>query len=135
MDYKALLKRAHEHLPESVLEKERFEIPKVVGHLEGNKTIIRNFGKIAQALERDPQHLLKFVLKELAAPGVFRGTSLTIGTKVSAARVNDKIKQYAEQFVLCSVCGKPDTQLVKEGEFTNMKCMACGHKQSVKSII
>ena len=135
MDYKALLKRARDQLPESVFEKERFEIPKVVGHLEGSKTIIKNFGKIAQDLHRPVEHLLKFVLKELATPGSLRGNTLKIGSKISAGRINAKIRQYAEEFVLCPECGKPDSQIIKDGEFSSLKCMACGAKKAVKSIL
>ncbi|MFQ5621573.1 MAG: translation initiation factor IF-2 subunit beta [Candidatus Nanoarchaeia archaeon] len=135
MDYEELLKRAREQLPESVFEKERFEIPKVVGHIEGSKTIIRNFGKIAQELNRPVEHLLKYVLKELATPGSLRGNTLTIGSKVSAGRLNAKIRQYAEEFVLCPECGKPDSKIIKEGEFSSLKCLACGAKKPVKSIL
>jgi len=135
MDYGQLLKRAREQLPESVFEKERFEIPKVRGHLEGNKTIISNFRKIAEALGRSVDHLLKYILKELAAPGQLRPNGLIIGTKVSASRINEKIRQYANEFVLCSDCGKPDTKLVKEGEFAFMRCLACGSKKPVKAKI
>lgn len=134
-DYEELLKRAKTQMPESVLEKERFEIPKVVGHLQGNKTIISNFLKIADTLNREPDHLLKFVLKELATPGLIRRDVLIIGTKVSASRINQKIRQYAEEFVLCPECGKPDTQIVKDGQFSSLKCLACGHKKPVKSRI
>ena len=52
MEYAELLKRAKENMPEVVYEKERFEIPKVVGHIERNKTIISNFTQIAQYLHR-----------------------------------------------------------------------------------
>ena len=135
MDYAQLLKRGREQLPESVFLKERFEIPKALGHIEGNKTIIRNFAKIAQTLQRPPEHLLKFVLKELATPGVFRNQTLIVGTKASAQRINDKIREYADEFVLCSECGKPDTKILKEGEFSFLRCMACGAKRNVKSII
>lgn len=135
VSYADLLKRAKEKMPESVHEIERFEIPKVSGHLEGNKTIITNFIKIAQTLRREPEHLLKFVLKELATPGIIRGSTLVIGTKVSASRVNLKIRQYANEFVLCSECGKPDTKIVKEGQLASLRCQACGAKKPVKSKI
>lgn len=134
MDYAALLKRGREQLPESVFEKERFEIPKPIGHIEGNKTIIKNFGKIAQALSRPPEHLLKFLLKELATPGKYQRNILTIGAKVSANKIANKIKQYAEIFVLCTECGKPETKIVKEGGYTQLRCQACGHKRPVRSI-
>lgn len=135
MDYDEALKRARDNLPESVFEKERFEIPKVKGHIQGNKTIISNFKQIASALGRPVDHLLKYVLKEIAAPGELRPSGLFIGTKVSASKINEKIKQYSDEFVFCPVCGKPDTELEKEGEFLYLKCQACGAKKSVKSKI
>ena len=135
MDYEQLLTRARENLPESVFEKERFEIPKVRGHIEGNKTVISNFGQIAETLRRRPEHLLKYVLKELAAPGLMRGGLLVLGTKIAASRINEKIRQYAHEFVLCSDCGKPDTEIIAEKDFSFLKCSACGSKNPVKSKI
>ena len=135
-DYSALLARARQRMPASVLEKERFEIPKVRGHLEGNKTVISNFQQIVTTLRRAPEHLLKYILKELAAPGeVNRSGMLILGTKINASRVNDKVKEYAHEFVLCPVCGKPDTEIKKEGEFHYLRCSACGAKNPVKSKI
>lgn len=136
MKYEQLLKRARERLPESVFEKERFEIPKARGHLEGNKTVITNFQQIANTLRRPPEHLLKYVLRELATPGeITRSGLLVLGSKLPASRINEKIKQYAHEFVFCPDCGKPDTEIVKEGDFARMKCTACGSKHPVKSKI
>ena len=86
-----MLKRGRSSLPESVFEKERFEIPKVKGHIEGNKTIISNFKQIATLLGRKPEHMLKFILKELAAPGGLKPKGLLIGAKVGASKINEKI--------------------------------------------
>jgi len=135
MDYLELLKKAREKLPEAAFEKQRFEMPKVIGHLQGNITVISNFRQIAQTLRRPTEHLLKYVLKELAAPGSLKPKGLLIGTKVPASKINEKIKQYAHEYVLCSECGKPDTIIEKEGEITYMKCTACGAKHPVKSKI
>lgn len=136
MDYEQLLERARKQMPASVFEKERFEIPKVRGHIEGNKTIISNFSQIANTLRRPPEHLLKFLLKELATPGdIAKSGLLILGAKVPASRINEKIKQYAHEFVLCHKDGKPDTEIIKEGPFAFLKCNACGHKQPVKSKI
>lgn len=135
MEYDQLLSRARSRMPEAVVERERFEIPKVIGHLEGNKTVISNFIKIADTLRRDPDHMLKFVLRELATPGGIRNGMLIIGTKTSAARINEKIRAYAIEFVLCPECGKPDTTIVTEGELAFMRCQACGNKKPVKARI
>jgi translation initiation factor 2 subunit 2 len=135
MEYEEMLKRAREKLPEVVLTKERFEIPKVKGHLEGNKTVISNFLQIASIFNRDTDHFLKYILKELAAPGKVANNILIIGTKVSSGIINEKIQAYAEEFVLCKSCGKPDTKLEKEEGFLYLKCAACGSRYPVKSKI
>lgn len=135
MNYDDLLTRAMEKVPKRVESTERFELPKVKGHLQGNKTVISNFLQISDLLQRKPEHLLKFLLKELATPGELQKTILIIGTKVNASRINDKIKQYADEFVICKECKKPDTKIIKEGEFTFLKCQACGAKHSIRQKI
>jgi len=130
-----MLNKAREELPEVVNETERFEIPKVRGHLQGNKTIISNFKEIATTLRRKPEHLMKFVLKELATPGSMSRGFLLLGSKIPASRINEKIKEYAKIYVTCKECSKPDTKLLKEGGYLFMKCQACGAKQTVKSKI
>ena len=135
MDYEKLLERAKENMPEVVYEKERFEIPKVKGHIEGTKTIISNFVQIANYFHRPIEHFLKFVLRELATSGEMKSGMLLLKSKVPASRINEKIKQYAHEFVLCASCGKPDTGMKKEGNFMFVKCQACGTKTQVKSKI
>ena len=134
--YEKMLEDVRKNLPEAVFIKERFEIPKVLGHIQGNKTIITNFLQIASTLRRDVDHLLKYVLKELATPGeIKKSGALILGTKVPASRINEKIRQYANEFVLCFECGKPDTQIVKEDKLSYIKCTACGAKNIVKAKI
>ncbi len=132
MEYEELLDKARKEMPNAVFEKERFEIPKVIGHIQGNRTVISNFYQIADTLRRDPAHLVKYILKELATPGELKKTALIIGTKISASRINEKIRQYAYEYVLCSECGKPDTQIIKEGNVPFLKCSACGAKHALK---
>ena len=133
-DYQKMLEEVRKGLPEIVFIKERFEIPKAVGHMQGNRTVITNFLQIASSLRREVDHMLKYVLKELATPGeIKKSGALILGTKVPASRINEKIRQYANEFVLCLECGKPDTALVREGELTYMKCAACGTKNVVKA--
>ena len=42
MNYEKMLKEGIKKVPEEVSHKSRFEIPKVKGHIQGNKTIISN---------------------------------------------------------------------------------------------
>ena len=133
-DYESMLKKAEEELPENIVGGERFTIEKIKGHLEGKKTVLVNLGKIAKDLGRNIEHLLKYLLRELATPGkIIRGRVL-LGTKVSALKINKKIKKYASEFVFCSECNKPDTTLTEEKEVVYLKCLACGAKKPVKKI-
>ncbi len=135
MDYEKLLDKARKELPEAVFTAERFEVPKVKGHIEGNKTVISNFNQIVTTLRRDIQQVMKFILKELATPGEMRRSNLILGRKISASMINEKINKYARTFVLCSECGKPDTKILKEGNVSFLKCLACGAKHPIKSKI
>ena len=127
--YEDLLKSAKKELPKLTEKKERFDIPKIKGHIQGNKTVLSNFTQIAQYLGRKPEHVLKFVLKELATPGEIKKTGTIIGSKVPAGRINEKIKAYVDKFVICKECGKPDTKLEKDDGIIYMKCMACGARK------
>ena len=131
-----MLEETRKSLPEAVFLKERFEIPKVLGHIQGNRTIVSNFLQITSALRREVSHLLKYVLKELATPGeIKKSGALILGTKVSASRINEKIRQYANEVVLCFESVKPDTKIEKEDGWTYMKCAACGAKNIVNAKI
>jgi len=133
--YKELLERAQSKLPKKVKSKERFEIPKTAGRIEGNKTIITNFLQISNSLHRDPKQILKYLQRELATPGSIDGQRLVLGRKINSKLINEKITKYASDFVLCKDCKKPDTQLLKEERVLMLKCTACGAKHPVKAKI
>ena len=130
MKYEDMLKSAKEKLPKVVAKSERFEIPKIKGRVEGNKTILVNFFQIASLLGREPEHMLKFLQRELATPGQLSGQRLIFGRKLASAMINEKLKKYVETFVLCK-CGKPDTKLLYEDGKLIKKCMACGTKTPI----
>lgn len=132
--YEDLLKKAQQELPTPGTGDDRFVVEKIIGHIEGNKTVLVNLKKIAKDMSRNEDHLLKYLLRELATPGKYVGERAIMGTKISATIINKKIKKYVSEFVSCSECGKPDTQLVTEKGITHLKCLACGIKKPVKSI-
>ena len=63
--YEDLLERAIDQLPPEVFEHKRFKIPKAYSDIQGNRTFIKNFKEVSEGLNRDPQHLLKFLMREL----------------------------------------------------------------------
>jgi len=134
--YEELLEEAYKKTKVTDNKKDRFEIPVVKGHFEGKKTIITNFSQIVSVIRREPEHFQKFILKELATPGQKDGDRLILNNKIQSARINQKIVEYVEEFVLCKECKKPDTELQKESasRVNFIHCLACGAKHPVSKI-
>jgi translation initiation factor 2 subunit 2 len=133
--YEKLLDSAYGRIKKVETACERFEMPKAEGHIEGKKTILTNFLQMASCLRRQPEHFQKFLLRELATPGQMEGDRLVLNNKIPSSKINQKIDEYAHEFVLCRECGKPDTEIIKEDRFAFLKCLACGAKHSIRSKI
>ena len=133
MNYESLLDKAYEKI-KPVEECGRFEVLKVKGHHEGTKTIITNFGPIVGCIRRNPEHLMKFLNKELASSSEINGDRLILSRKLSSNDVNNRIERYVKRFVLCPKCGKPDTELESVGGKVFLKCLACGERYEVHKI-
>ncbi|MAH07637.1 translation initiation factor IF-2 subunit beta [Candidatus Pacearchaeota archaeon] len=133
--YETLLNEAYKDLKPIEKSNARFEIPKIEGHLEGTKTILTNFPQVASYLRRDQEHLLKFLLRELATSGSIKNNRVILQRKINSQKINEKIQDYTKEFVLCTQCKKPDTEIIKEKGFSFLHCLACGAKHSVRSKI
>ncbi len=134
-NYEKLLELAYEKVKKVDIAKERFVVPKIEGHIEGKKTILTNFLQIASYLRRTPEHFQKFLLRELATQGQVEGERLVLNNKIPSTKINQKIEEYAREFVLCKECEKPDTEIVKEDRLSFVHCLACGAKHSIRSKI
>lgn len=133
-DYKKLLEKAEKELPEKTVSYERFKLDNIKGHIEGKKTILVNLRQIAKQLNRKLEHLLKYLLRELATPGKIVRDRVILGSKFPASLINKKIKKYISEFVVCSECGKLDTELTEAEGVNYLKCLVCGVKKPVKSV-
>lgn len=132
--YKEMLDRAVKNLPKVRETTTRFEIPEVKGRIQGSRTMVINLQAIARALSRPREHLMKFLLRELATTGDFKEGTATFMGKFGAGMLNQKIEKYVKEFVTCGQCGKPDTVMSKEKGITFKRCEACGAQKSVRSL-
>lgn len=130
--YEKLLEKAYKEVKVVSGNSERFEIPRAQGQVAGSSTIITNIMNIASYLRRSPAHLAKFMQKELAVPVKLDSNKISFKSKVSSDKVNDKIEKYAKEFVMCPVCGKPDTEIIAEKNIKLKHCLACGAKSPIK---
>jgi len=133
-DYEELLKRARSQIPEPASKRERLELPKLHHSIIGMRTIVYNFKEISDALSRDPQHLLKFLTREVATAATMQETRVIFQGKFSEETLARLIQRYMESFVVCPVCKRPDTKIVKEKRLSFLICEACGAKSSVQQL-
>ena len=130
-----MLGRAKEQLPETLRNRERFEVIKVKGLLQGNKTVLSNMMQIAEQLQRPIEHLGKYLSKELAAKADLKQGYVIFNAKIPSAKINEKILSYVEIYVMCKQCARPDTSMTKNGSAWVIGCQACGAKYTAKGVI
>lgn len=130
-DYKEMLNRAYENLPDIVAEVDRFQVPRAIVTRQGRRSVIQNFREIAERLQRPPEHLLKFLLRETATRGNFDGDKVVFQGRFNADSIRNLIEIYTNKYVICPVCGRPDTNVVREKRLSFLQCDACGARSSI----
>lgn len=131
MDYDKMLQKGREDIPEDVASGRRFEIPDVETRKEGSKTVIQNFGALADRFNRSKQHLSKFLLGELGTAGHVDGSDLVLNGSFRRGKIDEKVQEYAAAYVVCPECERPDTKLQKEKGVELLKCEACGARTPI----
>jgi len=132
--YKEMLARARSQLPQQVSEYKRFVTPKVRSSTIGMRTIVHNFGEICNMLNREPTHLLKFLTREMATKAGVEGGRAIFQGKFQSDIIERLIERYVNEFVVCPVCKRPDTKIIKEKRFTFLICEACGARSSIRLV-
>jgi translation initiation factor 2 subunit 2 len=130
-DYKALLDRAYDKLPDQMETYERWTVPRPILRSAGRRTIIMNFKEIADELNRDPQHLLKFLSGEMATLPRFDGTRAIFQGVFRYDSIRNLLEVYTKRYVVCPVCKRPDTRVVREKRLWFLQCDACGARSSI----
>jgi translation initiation factor 2 subunit 2 len=133
-NYDDLLRRACSQMPEVSLKRERLEMPRLQITTIGMRTVISNFKEVADILSRDPQHILKFLTREMATAATFSDSRAIFQGKFRRDSFERLLQRYLESFVTCPVCKRPDTKIIKEKRLSFILCNACGAKSSVKQL-
>jgi translation initiation factor 2 subunit 2 len=131
-DYLAGLERAMKKMPATRDTKERFVIPQPRVFYEGKTTVLENFLAIADTLNREPDHLMKYLLQELGTAGKIEGQRGIFQGKFTEQAMARQIESYFEEYVVCTECRLPDTHLTKNDRVLMLKCDACGAHRPVR---
>jgi len=131
-DYMEGLERAMKTMPAAKGTEDRFVIPTPKIFYEGKTTVLENFASIADTLNRNPEHLIKFMLQEMGTAGKIEGQHAVFQGKFSEDTMKRLVDSYVQEYVICSECHRPDTQLIKSDRVLMLKCEACGAHRPVR---
>ncbi len=129
--YEKLLNDASDILSASTVSQERLKIPRPILMEEGKQTIVRNFVDISDMINRNEREVAKFFMKEFGIGVNVDGRRLIINRKISDEEFNNKLEQYLNVYVRCYECNSPDTEIVKEGRVSVIRCKACGAQHPI----
>ena len=133
-EYGKLLERAKKLLPEETRKFERLELPRPICTIVGNRTILQNFKEICTSINRDQQHVLRFLSREMATASSISGSRATFQGKFSEEALKKLLDRYVQEFVICPVCSRPDTKMDKQERILLLVCEACGAKSPLRII-
>ena len=132
-DYEMLLSRLRDKLGNTTKKQaSRLELPTPQIIWVGQRTIFRNFMDFPKALNRDPEKLLLYLNKELASAGYIAGERVIFLGRKEPSSFGALIDRYVKDYVICPVCGSPDTRTKKSKKLGFLLCEACGAKSSIK---
>jgi translation initiation factor 5 len=114
----------------------RYKMPaiqaKVEGRGNGIKTVLPNIIELSLSLNREAPEITKFFGCELGSQTSFdieTGRAIVNGA-ISASDLQNHLRRYIENFVLCKNCRLPETTYKIKNDIITQKCAACGEKAS-----
>lgn len=132
-DYLKLLSRARSLGATPQQSQGRFVVPTIEGFVEGNNTVVSNFGDILKKIRREPEVVLPWMLRELGRPGELDNGRLTLRGNVPKATLERVLNDFVNTQVLCSECSAPDTHIEKQGRIHVLRCEACGAHRPIEA--
>jgi translation initiation factor 2 subunit 2 len=133
-EYERLLNRALSKLPPRADKGGRFELPEPLSSISGNRTVLYNLNEICNRLNRDRDHLLKFLSREMATAGSLDGARAVFQGNFENRVFKRLLDMYVKDYVLCPICHQQDTKIVKKGHYHFLVCEACGATSSLRGI-
>jgi translation initiation factor 2 subunit 2 len=127
MDYDEMLDRGLAETPDIEGSSERFEVPDPEVRQEGNVTVFENFQAVRRKLDREADHVMKFLQDELGTSGhIDESGRVRLTGEFGTRRIADAVDRYTDEYVRCPECGLPDTRLERVQGALVVRCDACG---------
>lgn len=118
----------------------RYKMPRLLVQVEkGSRTVLINLNAVAKSLDRSPTDLSKFLRCQLSTQVndrpkedryIFSGVHLQ-------DTFQSYLYDYIDRFVLCTICGNPETSLTGQLRMNaklRQSCKACGYGSTIHII-
>jgi len=115
----------------------RYKMPALVTQIEGKgngiKTVLLNIDKVASALGRPENIIIKYFSIEIGAQCCIE--KRFINGSHDQSHLQKLIHQFIDLYVLCPICNLPETDLSLSHTKNSVKhkCSACGAKTAINS--
>ena len=127
MEYEEGLDRALETTPDIEEATDRLSIPDPELRTEGSATVYENFRATIDALDREADHVMRYLQDEVGTSAhIDERGRLRLTGEFRPDRIGDAVEAYADGYVRCSECGLPDTRIETERGAEILRCTACG---------
>lgn len=114
-------------------KKYKMKVPQVLRD-GSKKTVFANFQAICDSLNRNHEHLLNFVLVELGTSGSLDASNrLTIKGRYPPKHIENLIRRYVTEFVICGMCKSLDTVLERDPN-TRLYILKCSNCRATRTV-
>lgn len=95
---------------------------------EGSRTVIKDWSKFINCINREQLHLQNFISRELASVISYNSEkdNLYIKGRFSINEIEIILKKYIKLYIICSSCKSLNTNFNKKGRTLMIKCNKCG---------
>jgi translation initiation factor 2 subunit 2 len=117
-------------------EKKQFVLrPPEVVKAGAKKSSYVNFLDNCKQMNREPKHVLSFILAELGTSGSIDGNNtLILKGKFQVKQMENILRRYIKEYVMCHTCKSKDTKLHKSDRLMFLQCDACQSRCTVTNI-
>ncbi|KAJ9475233.1 Eukaryotic translation initiation factor 2 subunit beta [Pseudozyma hubeiensis] len=117
-------------------DKKKFTmVPPQVARDGSKKTVFANVVDICKRMHRQPEHVIQFLFAELGTIGSVDGSQrLVIRGRFQPKQIENVLRRYITEYVICKTCKRPETKLSKENRIFFVTCEKCGSQRSVAAI-
>ncbi|KAN0064692.1 translation initiation factor eIF-2 beta subunit [Thecaphora frezii] len=117
-------------------EKKKFTmVPPQVARDGSKKTVFANVVDICKRMHRQPDHVIQYLFSELGTLGSVDGSQrLVIRGRFQPKQIENVLRRYITEYVICKTCKRPETLLTKENRIFFVTCEKCGSQRSVSAI-